>query len=100
VDGEGVPLAGLVPDVRPGWGVAVERGVTARAPSGSASGMPRLGKTSRMGRVAAGVVTGSGVGVGRAATTSSSSPSARPGRGRTALELTGPPARLTLTSPP
>lgn len=80
-----------------------DRGVTEPASTVRPPGAPRRGKTSRMGRAAGVVVTGTGVGLGRARTTSFSSPlSASPGRGRgrTALELTGPPARLTLMSPP
>jgi hypothetical protein len=43
---------------------------------------------------------GPGIGLGRAGGLSSLSSLSRPGRGRTALERTGPPARLTLIRPP
>jgi hypothetical protein len=43
---------------------------------------------------------GSGIALGRAGGLSSSFSLSRPGRGRTALERTGPPARLTLIRPP
>jgi hypothetical protein len=43
---------------------------------------------------------GAGVGLGRTGGLSSAAGSSSPGRGSTALERTGPPARLTLISPP
>ncbi|MDI6099815.1 hypothetical protein QLQ12_14530 [Actinoplanes sp. NEAU-A12] len=51
-------------------------------------------------RAALVVGVGVGVGVGTGSVFGSSESSSSPGRGNTALELTGPPARLTLTSPP
>jgi hypothetical protein len=88
------PAAGLRV-VAAGAGV---RDGTARASRMRVTGAPCLGKTSSTGWALVRLATGSGVGLGRATTASSSS--SRSGSGRTALELTGPPARLTLTSPP
>jgi hypothetical protein len=64
------------------------------------SGAPSRGSDSLMNRVFGGALTaGSGVGRGRALA-GGSAWSGRSGSGRIALELTGPPARLTLISPP
>ena len=67
---------------------------------GRLSGALSRGSDSLMNRVFGGVLAaGSGVGLGRASA-GGSSWSGRSGSGRIALELTGPPARLTLISPP
>jgi hypothetical protein len=64
------------------------------------SGALSRGSDSLMNRVFGGVLTvGSGVGLGRASA-GGSAWSGRSGSGRIALELTGPPARLTQISPP
>jgi hypothetical protein len=64
------------------------------------SGALSRGSDSLMNRVFGDVLTaGSGVGLGRASA-GGSAWSGRSGSGRIALELTGPPARLTLISPP
>jgi hypothetical protein len=77
-------------------GVAMVRGATARS---RANGTSRRGSASVMNRSFGGVLTdGSGAGLGRPST--SSRRSGRLGSGRIALELTGPPARLTLIRPP
>jgi hypothetical protein len=77
-------------------------GATARSRVCVAGGVPcgNWSLTNSLG--GAGVVTvGSGIGLGWAREWSGSvSPSARSCSGSTALGLTGPPARLTLTSPP
>jgi hypothetical protein len=78
--------------------VRTARGATRRR--SAVTGVLRRGSDSMMNRVFAGVLTvGSGVGLGRASA-GGSSWSGRSGSGRIALELTGPPARLTLISPP
>jgi hypothetical protein len=57
----------------------------------------RRGSASMMARAFGEARVGCGVGLGRACAGAVRS---RSGNGRMALELTGPPARLTLTSPP
>jgi hypothetical protein len=96
--GAGV-FAGLAEDVfgGAGGGGAGGLGATTRRPPGT--GRSR-GSDSLMNRVFGGVLAvGSGVGLGRV-WPGSTSWSGRSGSDRIAVELTGPPARLTLISPP
>jgi hypothetical protein len=87
-----------------GAGVVFGGAGVVRRTAGRASRVTgRCGNDSRIGR-ALGVVAdggggGDGGGVGRTAASALSFPP-RSGSGRIALELTGPPARLTLISPP
>jgi hypothetical protein len=89
-----------------GFGVGVVfggAGVVCRAAGRASRVTGRWGSDSRIGRalgvVADGVGGGAGGGVGRTAASVLSFPP-RSGSGRIALELTGPPAKLTLISPP
>ena len=90
----GFGVAGL-PVARGAVGGVTRRVVTNR--SSPAVGMSRRGSASMMARAFGDPNVGWGVGLG--ATSAAASPP-RSGNGRMALELTGPPARLTLTNPP
>jgi hypothetical protein len=86
-----------------GWPVARGRtdavvGRDAHSRSFLVGGNPRRGSASMIARALGTAVGGGGVGLGRAC--NGAPPSPRSGSGRIALELTGPPARLTLMSPP
>jgi hypothetical protein len=100
----GPGVAGFV--VRDGRGVAREEARVAsavRGPAGPATGVVRRGRASFINTArGAGVPVGVGVGMMRIRWASLSSPSSpgSAGSGSTAFELIGPPARLTLTSPP
>jgi hypothetical protein len=96
--GVGVRVGGFFGGAVVGAVVVTARGAIRRR--SGVTGALRRGSDSMMNRVLAGVLTvGSGVGLGRASA-GGSSWSGRSGSGRMALELTGPPARLTLISPP
>jgi hypothetical protein len=82
-----------------GEGAAVAgAGRDATRRSSLVTGTPRRGSASMIARAFGAVKLGSGVRLGRTSTPSPWPPSS--GNGRIALELTGPPARLTLMSPP
>ena len=87
----GFGVAGLL--LARGDGVAARRFATNR--SVSAATRSRRGSASMIARAFGDPSADSGVGLGRAAAASP-----RSGNGRIALLLTGPPARVTLTSPP
>jgi hypothetical protein len=98
--GRGVGLFG--PGVALGLRFAVAAG--GRGPSGrmllvADTGLPGSASVTNSER-GAGVTAGAVLGAGRSTATGLSALSCRSGRGSTALELTGPPARLTLTRPP
>jgi hypothetical protein len=107
-----VDSAGRVGRVVLGFGVREGRGVAraeprvasaVRGPIRPGIGVVRRGRASFISTVRGAPVTvGVGVGVTRIRCASLSSPLSpgRAGSGSTAFELTGPPARLTLTRPP
>jgi hypothetical protein len=76
------------------------RGATARGFGGAVVRRGRASVTRSAFVRVVGVGVGTGVGAGCGGCLGSFGGSARPGSGRTALERTGPPARLTLIRPP
>ncbi|WP_328462522.1 hypothetical protein OHA21_35460 [Actinoplanes sp. NBC_00393] len=105
VDSSGLLVEGDGFLVADGFALADFDGLPAGREAGALGRRPMLSVrrcsasgTNRGGALVVGAGVGLGLGCGSGSSRSSSS--SRPGSGNTALELTGPPARLTLTSPP